>query len=134
VNMSALQEEKIGNLVSRVSTWNPSRDASNEIIRYVDLSSVDNETKSIIDCQKILGNDAPSRARQLAAANDILVSTVRPNLNGVARVPIELDGATVSTGFCVLRPDPNRVYPNYLFQWIKSTSFVECPSRNMLNQ
>lgn len=68
--------------------------------------------------------DAPSRARQLVKSGDVLVSTVRPNLNGVARVPAELDGATGSTGFCVLRPDPGKLDGSYLFQWVKSSAFI----------
>ena len=41
--------------------------------------------------------------------DDILVSTVRPNLNGVAVVDKNLDGATASTGFCVLRSDKSKL-------------------------
>jgi len=122
--MSVFREEKIGDLVIRINAWNPVQEAADNYIRYVDLSSVDSTTKSITDCHQLLGSAAPSRARQLVAASDILVSTVRPNLNGVAMVPAELDGATASTGFCVLRPNLNRVYPKYLFQWIKSPAFI----------
>jgi type I restriction enzyme, S subunit len=123
--MSDLGEEAIGNVVTRAGTWNPTHDAPNKYIRYVDLSSVDSVTKSITDSHRLLGKDAPSRARQLVKTNDILVATVRPNLNGVAMVPAEFDGVTVSTGFCVLRPNLDRIYPRYLFQWAKSRSFVE---------
>ncbi|MDR3371109.1 MAG: restriction endonuclease subunit S [Rhodoferax sp.] len=49
---------------------------------------------------------------------------MRPNLNGVARVPSALDGATASTGFCVLRPEPTKIDGSYLFQWVKSSAFV----------
>ena len=56
--------------------------------------------------------------------NDILVSTVRPNLNGVAKLDVRHDGATASTGFSVLRPNATLVDPNYLFQWVKSPAFV----------
>ena len=52
----------------------------------------------------MLGSEAPSRARQRVRKDDVLVSTVRPNLNAVAKVPKSLDAATASTGFCVLRP------------------------------
>ncbi|MEU9241029.1 restriction endonuclease subunit S [Streptomyces sp. NPDC048385] len=59
----------------------------------------------------------------------MLVSTVRPNLNAVARVPEKLDGATASTGFCVLRPGPE-VLSEYLSQWVRTPEFV----RNMTRQ
>ncbi len=70
------------------------------------------------------GSEAPSRARQLIAAGDVLVSTVRPNLNAVAQVPSEYDGATASTGFCVLRPRPDILDAAYLFHWVRSPRFV----------
>ena len=57
-------------------------------------------------------------------AGDILVSTVRPNLNGVARVPDHLNGATASTGFCVLRPQATKLDASYLFHWVQSAEFV----------
>ncbi|MDE0136434.1 MAG: restriction endonuclease subunit S [Acidimicrobiaceae bacterium] len=68
--------------------------------------------------------DAPSRARQLIAAGDVLVSTVRPNLNAVAYVKQELDGATASTGYCVLRPRPSDLDGRYLFHWVRAVPFV----------
>jgi type I restriction enzyme S subunit len=49
---------------------------------------------------------------------------VRPNLNGVARVPEELDRATASTGFCVLRARSAVLDGGYLFHWVKSSAFV----------
>jgi type I restriction enzyme S subunit len=120
----AIRTMKIGDHVSRVSTWNPGRDANGQIITYIDLSSIDNSEKSIIGHQNIPAADAPSRARQLVHTGDILVSTVRPNLNGVARVPDSLDGATASTGFCVLRPANGTLASEYLFHWVRSPLFV----------
>ncbi len=71
---------------------------------YVDIASIDRSLKVITSKSEILGADAPSRARKEIREGDILVSTVRPNLNTVAMVPTELDGQIASTGFCVLRP------------------------------
>ncbi len=69
------------------------------------------------------GTDAPSRARQVLASGDVLVSTVRPNLNAVARVGEHLDGAIGSTGFCVLRPT-GEIDGSYLFHWVRNPHFV----------
>ena len=52
------------------------------------------------------------------------MSTVRPNLNAVAIVPQELDGATASTGFCVLRPNKELLDSQYLFAWVRSNAFI----------
>lgn len=68
--------------------------------------------------------EAPSRARKDIRVNDLLVSTVRPNLNAVAQVTAELDGQIASTGFAVLRPDPKRIHPRYLFFRVITDAFI----------
>lgn len=115
----------LGEVTLRVRSWNPARTAPDKILTYIDLSAVDNQTKTIGTVQEIAGAEAPSRARQLVAIGDILVSTVRPNLNGVARVSSDLDGATASTGFCVLRVDPTKLDRNYLYHWVTGAQFVD---------
>jgi type I restriction enzyme S subunit len=91
---------------------------------YIDLSAVDQERKMITEARRVSCAEAPSRARQLIQHGDVLVSTVRPNLNGVARVTESFDGATASTGFCVLRPHKSELDGSYLFHWVKSPIFV----------
>lgn len=114
----------IGECVETVRSWNPVRDAADQNIDYVDLGAVDNEQKIVVGAQRVLGKEAPSRARQKVLAGDIVVSTVRPYLNGVARIPDHLDGATASTGFCVLRASSDKIDPAYLFHWVKTPTFV----------
>lgn len=115
----------LGNCTQACSTWNPSLEYPDGTFRYIDLSSVNKDTKSIEDVSTISGSDAPSRARQIVATGDILISTVRPNLNGVALVDEKLDGATASTGFTVLRPDVSQTHPGYIFHWVKHPSFID---------
>jgi len=115
----------IGDCTERCTTWNPKADDPDGEFEYIDLSSVDKDTKSIGATGLISAASAPSRARQLVRAGDILVSTVRPNLNGVALVPVSLAGATASTGFTVLRPRSEVLYGAYLFHWVKHTAFVD---------
>jgi type I restriction enzyme S subunit len=114
----------IGEIVAPIRTWNPAAANSDGSFDYIDLSAVDQDTKKIVAARSLRCADAPSRARQLVEVGDILVSTVRPNLNGVASVPRELDGATSSTGFCVLRPEQRLVDSSYLFHWVKSPEFI----------
>ena len=114
----------LGTLVAPVKTWSPERDAPDKYFEYIDLGAVDQEKKVIVGAREVLCAEAPSRAKQIVAAGDVLVSTVRPNLNGVARVPAEMDGATASTGFCVLRPHPGCLDSGYLFNWVRSPHFV----------
>ncbi len=121
---SAWNKIAIGDVVDSVKTWNPLRSLRDDSFDYVDLSAIDQDSKTIIGVRKVVCGDAPSRARQLVVKGDVLVSTVRPNLNGVALVPEELDGATASTGFCVLRPRKDFLDGTYLFHWVKSPNFI----------
>lgn len=122
--MSASPLRAIGELVEPVYTWTPERDDPDGVFTYVDLSAVDQDAKVVTGARELACSEAPSRARQLVRAGDVLVSTVRPNLNGVALVPVDLDGATASTGFCVLRPRAGQLDGRYLYQWVKSPRFV----------
>ena len=91
---------------------------------YVDISSIDRNLKTITNTPEIIGAEAPSRARKAIQTGDILVSTVRPNLNAVAIVPVELDGQIASTGFCVLRPKPEVIYGKHLFYYSSTANFI----------
>lgn len=122
--MKGWRTTSIGELVDSIQIWNPLRANPDEVFDYIDLTAVDQSTKAIVGAREVACGEAPSRARQLVATDDILVSTVRPNLNGVAKVNAEHNGATASTGFCVLRPRPNLLCSSYLFHWVKSPQFV----------
>ena len=91
---------------------------------YVDISAIDRSLKVITSTPEILGVDAPSRARKEIREGDILVSTVRPNLNAIAVVPQHLDGQIASTGFCVLRPNKSAIVGKYLFYFTTTPTFV----------
>ncbi len=103
---------------------NPKKSFGDGLFEYVDLGAVNQDEKRITGSRRIPGYDAPSRAKQVLAVGDVLVSTVRPNLNAVARVGDEFDGVIGSTGFCVLRPDKH-LDSGYLFQWVRSPQFVQ---------
>jgi len=92
---------------------------------YIDLSSVDKDAKAITQVETLPCTEAPSRARQLVVRGDVLVATVRPNLNGVALVEEAHDGMTASTGYCVLRPRNQALSARYLFHWVRAPKFVD---------
>ena len=95
------------------------------LIDYIDISSVDNESKSITGFQTMSFAEAPSRARKDIKKNNILVSTVRPNLNAVAVYEEKTPNKTVvSTGFCVLDCKDNVDY-RFVFNFCKSQAFIE---------
>jgi type I restriction enzyme S subunit len=122
--MNTLPKDLVGNLVSEVRTWNPTSSGEKKFFTYIDISSVSRETKDIEQTQDIFPSDAPSRARQIVEEGDVLVSTVRPNLNAVAIIENGYAGATASTGFCVLRPRKDRLCPRFLYHWVRSPAFV----------
>lgn len=96
------------------------------VIDYIDISSIDNERKEVAKYESYHFIDAPSRARKIVKTNDILVSTVRPNLNAVAILEKSTPNLTVaSTGFCVLSCN-ERVVPRYIYNFCKSKTFIDC--------
>lgn len=100
------------------------KDSYDGFIDYIDISSVNNKLKEIVQTQTIMAQEAPSRAKQIVKVGDILVSTVRPNLNAVAIVEKSSDNLLVaSTGYCVLRCLPN-TYNRYIFYFCQSPLFI----------
>ncbi len=103
----------LGQFLAPVQSANPAYIFGGDEFSYIDITAIDRENRAISNPQVFTGSDAPSRARQLIKAGDILVSTVRPNLNTVAVVGRDFDGAIASTGFCVLRVKDGQLDSNY---------------------
>lgn len=98
-------------------------------ITYIDIAAVNARTGDIIPSE-IQASEAPSRARKLVSSGDILISSVRPERNAVARVPPELDGAVASTGFFVVHPLPAwRDRSDRLFLYLKTEPFIRQAGR-----
>jgi type I restriction enzyme S subunit len=121
--MRGWPKKPLGELVMPTEQRDP-RDTPSEEFLYVDIASVDNNFKVVAGAKKLLGADAPSRARKVIRKGDVIVSTVRPNLNAVALVPSSLDNQICSTGFSVLRPSKN-VLSRYLFAFVRSPLFID---------
>jgi type I restriction enzyme S subunit len=106
-------------------TKNVSPDKSPDIeFTYVDVSSISNTSYSIISTQKLLGKDAPSRAKKNIITNDILFATVRPTLKRIAIVPEFLENQVASTGYVVLRTNKKN-YHKFLFYFLFTSTFNE---------
>lgn len=94
------------------------------LIDYFDIASIDNINKKITGFTTYTFVEAPSRARRMIKKDNILVSTIRPNLNAVALFDMNTQNVPVaSTGFCVLdcKEDTN---PRFLFYYLQSRFFV----------
>ena len=99
---------RLGDVTLKTKNRDP-RQQPDKRFRYIDVSSVSNETYRIIEAQTLLGCDAPSRARKEVKAGDTIFATVRPYLRNIAQVPEHLDNEICSTGFCIIRANPEQL-------------------------
>ncbi|MCC5853702.1 MAG: restriction endonuclease subunit S [Alkalimonas sp.] len=70
---------------------------------YISLSDVETGTISGV-LERHTFKTSPSRARRIVSLGDILLATVRPNLQGFAKVSEQHEHCIASTGFAVLTP------------------------------
>lgn len=89
---------------------------------YIDISSVNLED-GICLVERMMFKDAPSRARRVVRAGDVIMSTVRTYLKAIAVVPDHVFPMVASTGFLVARAKQN-IMPSFLGYVLKSHSFV----------
>jgi type I restriction enzyme S subunit len=108
----------------KIANRDPRREPDSRFI-YVDITSIDTSTKTITEPKNLFGKDAPSRARQIIQTDDVVVSTTRPNLNAVAKITKEFDKQICSTGFCVLRPNQDRLDSDFLFHFVRTKEFIQ---------
>jgi type I restriction enzyme, S subunit len=94
---------------------------------YVDIGSIDNRKKKIVEPKVVPTSQAPSRAKQHLEPNDVLVSMTRPNLNAVALLPDSMIGAIGSTGFHILRSKV--INPSWLFYLVQTNDFIDAMSQ-----
>ena len=84
------------------TTYNPTQKPDDEFI-YIDIASVGKANGVINYSKRIIGKDAPSRARRIAKNGNTIISTVRPYLKGFAFVDTNnIDDCVFSTGFAIL--------------------------------
>ena len=115
------KEKLLENVVEKVENISKN---SEIIISYIDISSINNLKNRIETYKNYYIDEAPSRAKKIINRNDILISTVRPNLKNIALFDIETENkAIASTGFCILRTK-TKLNTLYLFNVLLSNSFT----------
>lgn len=92
--------------------------------QYIDIAAVDVSIGSISNPQDVEGSDAPSRARKVVSAFDVIVSTCRPTRGAISVVPLHLHDQIASTAFSVLRPKAG-LNPYYLHFALRLPSTLE---------
>ncbi|MDH3353534.1 MAG: restriction endonuclease subunit S, partial [Nanoarchaeota archaeon] len=101
----------------------PTKDPEKQFF-YVDISCVDVVTGIIVKPQDLVGSEAPSRARKVINAYDLIISTCRPTRGAIAVIPEEYHDQICSTGFSVIRPKKG-INPFYLHFAIRLASTLE---------
>lgn len=109
----------------------PAKEMPNETFVYVDIDSIEGGTGKIRNPKRILGRDAPSRARRVIHENDVIMSTVRPYLRAFAIVPKDCDDRICSTGFAVLSCK-NAILPYFLLNVLFSDAVIIQCNRMMV--
>lgn len=94
---------RLGDIVEQANeTWDQDSTRFSSEFPYIEISAVglgtDDYTVNMVPVK-----EAPSRARMIVRAGDIIVSTTRPHRGAIARIRPEDDGVIASTGFVVLR-------------------------------
>jgi type I restriction enzyme M protein len=113
---------KIGDLFDvNPKSVDPARIFGENEFTYVDIASVDATTATVDFSQRFKGVQAKDRARRVAQAGDVIISTVRPYLKAFAFLDRLPEGVIFSTGFAVLTSKQRDTSMNrllfYLFRY-----------------
>ncbi len=105
-------------LIKDICIINPKSTIKNgKSINYLDTSSVvDGNLLEV----KHLTQDYPSRAKRQLQINDILISSVRPNLRHNYFVHCSHNNLIGSTGFIQLRVKNKNIHPKFLYYFLTS--------------
>lgn len=116
------EKKEIRELVDRNIIKAKKKFSNGEKIKYIDISSIDNTKNQVIGFNEFEMGKEPSRAQQCLEKNDILISTVRPNLKNVAVNRYDDNNIVGTSGFCVLRPI--KCLQEYLLYIVLSEEFT----------
>lgn len=108
--MNNWKETTLGE-IAKVNELTIDRNFPYSEIEYIDIASV--EDREVKQLQYLKLKDAPSRAKRIVRNNDILISTVRPNLKHFCFIKKANKNTIASTGFAVVtakEADPAFIY------------------------
>lgn len=95
-----------------------------QVFQYIDISSIDVASGLIANPQDLTGAEAPSRARKVVRAFDIIISTCRPTRGAIAVIPVGLHNQIASTAFSIVRAK-QETNPYYLQFALRQPSTLE---------
>jgi len=94
-------------------------------INYIDIGSV---KEGKINNIKLLTENFPSRAQRIIKKNDILFSTVRPNLKGYTFINDEIENGIATSGFAVIRS--KSINPKYIYSLLTEDTVIDFLMKN----
>lgn len=94
----------------------PASTDANYTLKYITIEAVFTDRIDFNKVPEYKFSEAPGRARRIIKKGDFIVSTVRPNLKGFARLKEEGDNWICSTGFATVSPIDKQVSDFYFFQ------------------
>ncbi len=112
-------------LVKDISICNPcsSDEVFSDFINYIDTASV---TEGVLENVQYLTSKYPSRAKREVFQNDILISSVRPNLRHNYFVSAMKPHMVASTGFIQTRVTvPEKISPRFLYYFLTSPDNIK---------
>jgi len=92
-----------------------------KVFRYAELSNITSSIGTIDGFSEVSGEEAPSRAKRLLKANDVIISSVEGSLEKVALVGKDQEGYLASNGFFQFRS--KNILPEVLLVLAKSIVF-----------
>ena len=114
---------KVSEFVSDHITKVSKKYSPEDTIQYIDISSIDKDSRVIVGMTEYVMGEAPSRAQQCVQKGDILLSNVRPNLKTIAIVASDENNLVCSSGFTVLRCKDSE--PEYIITAILNDYFTD---------
>lgn len=91
-----------------------------ETINYLDTSSLTENRISFLQKLNVKKDIVPSRAQRIVTNNDILISTVRPNLRHFGLIKRPAENMIASTGFALLNHKTTNNYNDFFYMYITS--------------
>lgn len=92
---------------------------------YIDVGTLDNVNHRLSSSENIVeAKDAPSRAKKVVEAGDVIYSTVRPYLHNICIIDKDFSYTPIaSTAFCVMHANKEVLDNKFLFYWLLTKEF-----------
>lgn len=107
------------------NTENASSKDLKGVIKYLDSGSVTENNFESLQVLDSTCDEIPSRAKRKVKPNDIVYSTVRPNLRHYGLMKFDVENVVVSTAFAVIRSVNKNISNELVYMWLSDLKVVE---------